>query len=273
MQQRMELANRIAREAGLITLEFFRSGRFEVERKGDGSPLTIADQQAERHLRAEIEKRYPNDGIVGEEFGETPGSSGIRWILDPIDGTKSFISGVPLYGTMVGIEKDGIAQVGSVFFPGLNQAIFASRGQGAWHVGGDNAATRAQVSSRSQLADAVLVTSEAETFGDRGAQEVYDQLSQSVYFARTWGDAYGYMMVAIGKIEVMIDPILNVWDAAAVQPIIEESGGRFTDWAGKSRIDAGESIGSNGLVHEDVLAITRSYAGNFDREKFGLQTL
>ena len=101
---------------------------------------------------------------------------------------------------------------------------------------------------------------------------VYEQLADAVYFARTWGDVYGYMMVAIGKIEVMVDPILNVWDAAAVQPIIEEAGGRFTDWAGDPRIDAGEAIGSNGRVHDDVLAITRSYAGKFDRARFGLPT-
>ncbi len=272
MQQRLELANRIAREAGEITLEFFRNGQFEVQRKGDGSPLTIADQQSERHLRAEIEKHYPEDAIVGEEFGRKDGSSGVRWILDPIDGTKSFISGVPLYGTMVGIEKEGLAHAGSVYFPGLNQAIFASRGQGTWHVANDESPTRASVSTRSNLSDSVFVTSEAETFTERDAKAVYEQLADAVYFARTWGDVYGYMMVAIGKIEVMVDPILNVWDAAAVQPIIEEAGGRFTDWAGDPRIDAGEAIGSNGRVHDDVLAITRSYAGKFDRARFGLPT-
>lgn len=263
MQERLKLANRIAREAGDITLQYFRSGEFDVQRKSDGSPLTIADQESEKHLRAEILKHFPDDGIVGEEFGVTEGTSDVRWILDPIDGTKSFISGVPLYGTMVGIEKAGAAHTGSIFFPGLNQQIYAAKGGGAWFIDGANDPVKASVSTRSNLEDCVLVTSESETFGERNAADVYTTLANDVYFARTWGDAYGYMLVATGKIEVMVDPILSVWDAAAVQPIIEEAGGRFTDWAGVARIDGGEAIGSNGHIHDKVLEVTKVCAGKF----------
>jgi histidinol phosphatase-like enzyme (inositol monophosphatase family) len=271
-QQRLELAKEIAKSAGRLTLNYFQTDRFDVIKKGDGSPLTIADQEAEKHLRAAIGEAFPSDAIVGEEFGRTEGDSGYCWILDPIDGTKSFISGVPLYGTMVGVEKiaepsenHAIRQsvIGSVFIPGLDVGIYASKGAGAWSFKGDGEPERAQVSSKSNLSDAVLVTSGVDAFADRDALEVYQQLAESVYFCRTWGDVYGYYLVAVGRVEIMIDPILNIWDAAAVQPIIEEAGGRFTDWAGNNRMDAGESIGSNGLVHDSIIEMTRAIAGKF----------
>jgi histidinol phosphatase-like enzyme (inositol monophosphatase family) len=270
--QRLALARQIAKSAGRLTLNYFQSDRFDVMKKGDGSPLTIADQEAEQHLREAIEEAFPSDAIVGEEFGRREGDSGFCWILDPIDGTKSFISGVPLYGTMVGVEKlaDPAASnssrrsiIGSVYIPGLDIGIYAARGQGAWSFQGDQEPIQARVSGKSELSDSVLVTSAVEAFGERNAFDVYQQLAESVYFCRTWGDVYGYYLVAVGQVEVMIDPILNIWDAAAVQPIIEEAGGRFTDWAGNDRIDAGESIGSNGLVHAAVLKLTRELAGVF----------
>ena len=273
LQKRLDLANVIAKSAGQLTLNYFQTDRFDVIRKGDGSPLTIADQEAEKFLRQAIHEAYPDDTIVGEEFGETAGQnsnqSEYTWILDPIDGTKSFISGVPLYGTMVAVEKattENTAResvIGSVYFPGLDVGIYASQGQGAWSFEGDAPPTAASVSKTSSLADAVMVTSQVETFAKRSAAEVYQQLAQAVYFSRTWGDAYGYYLVATGKVDVMIDPILNIWDAAAVQPIVQEAGGRFTDWAGTSRIDAGESIGTNGLVHDEVIALTKKVAGVF----------
>lgn len=264
LDKRLALANEIAVAAGKLTLKYFRTDRFEVIRKGDGSPLTVADQEAETFLREQISDAFPDDAIVGEEFGKKDGSSGFGWILDPIDGTKSFISGVPLYGTMVGIEKidDSLDKresvIGSVYLPGIDEGIFASKGGGAWHFSGSGKPVAASVSKTSVLADSVLVTSQVETFGERDAIDVYHQLADSVYFSRTWGDVFGYLLVATGRVEVMIDPILNVWDAAAVQPIIEEAGGRFTDWSGESRIDAGEAIGSNGLVHDAVLALTKT---------------
>ena len=153
-ESRLELAKTIARSAGKLTLNYFQTDRFEVMKKGDGSPLTIADQESERHLRAAIKEAFPNDAIVGEEFGETAGDSGFGWILDPIDGTKSFISGVPLYGTMVAVEKiadPGLPRqsiIGSVYFPGLDIGIYASRGNGAWSFKSDEAPVRAEVSKK-----------------------------------------------------------------------------------------------------------------------------
>ena len=255
LDARLELANRIARQSADITLKYFLTDRFDVESKPDGSPLTIADRQTEQFLRDQIAAQFPEDGIVGEEFGITIGKNSIRWILDPIDGTKSFIRGVPLFGTMVGIEVDGQAVIGSLYFPGLREGIYACRGRGAWHFQGDQEPVRARVSNRKALSESVLVTSEVEGFAARNADRVYSELARSVYFCRTWGDAYGYLLVATGRVEIMIDAILSVWDAAAVQPIIEEAGGRFTDWQGQPRIDGGDAIGTNGHVHDSVLAL------------------
>ena len=169
---RLALAKTISRQAGRLTLKYFQTDDFEVNRKQDGSPLTIADQESEKFLRAEIHKAFPHDAIVGEEFGETPGNSGFCWVLDPIDGTKSFISGVPLYGTMVGVvTENGVDKgprksvIGAVYFPGLDEGIYAMVGNGAWYFRGDDQPTPARVSQTSQLADSVFVTSEVEMFG------------------------------------------------------------------------------------------------------------
>lgn len=259
--QRFELAKAIAIEAGKSTLQFFCQDNFEVIKKDDGSPLTKADQTAEKLMRERIEAAFPNDGIVGEEFGIKEGTESVRWILDPIDGTKSFISGVPLYGTMVGIEIDGKANIGVCYFPGLEEGIFARIGSGCFHFKGElDNAKPTRVSEKRSLADGVLVTSDSATFDERDAAGLWKKLESSVYFCRSWGDAYGYMLVATGRVEVMIDPILSIWDAAAVMPIIEEAGGRFTDWKGEPGIEAGEAIGSNGHVHNEVIQLISQQA-------------
>ncbi len=264
VNERLELANRIVKQSGDIILAYFQTDQFVLQKKTDNSPLTIADQETEQFLRREIEREFPEDSILGEEFDDKQGNPDVRWILDPIDGTKSFISGVPLFGTMIGIEILGCATIGSVYFPGLDEGIYACRNQGAWHFRGNEAPTRASVSSQTDLSEAVVVTTEAETFARRNSVDVWTELTDATYFARTWGDVYGYLLVATGRVDLMIDPILNIWDAAAVQPIIEEAGGRFTDWAGTARIDAGEAVGSNGHLHERVLEITRRRAGQFN---------
>jgi histidinol phosphatase-like enzyme (inositol monophosphatase family) len=261
---RLELALAAAKAAGELTLRYFQQDIFEVVRKSDASPVTIADRSAEQLLRERISARYSADGILGEEFGEQSGggegASSFRWILDPIDGTKSFISGVPLYGTMVGVEHEGRAVVGVVFMPGLDEGVYASVGQGAWKWRGAAAPVRARVSKRTKLADGLFVTSQVDTFAQRGAAAAYEALQRAAYVTRTWGDCYGYLLVATGRAELMADPIMNVWDAAAVQPIIEEAGGMFTDWQGQATIHSGEAIATNGIVHEEVLAITRKFS-------------
>jgi histidinol phosphatase-like enzyme (inositol monophosphatase family) len=256
---RLSLAISAGKEAGRLTLRYFQRDNYQVERKTDASPVTIADRSAEQLLRERIVAAFPRDGVLGEELGQTNGDSGFTWILDPIDGTKSFISGVPLYGTMVAVEHEGRAVVGLVFMPGLNEGIYASAGQGAWHFVGDEQARRAHVSQKSRLADGLFVTSQVDTFSKRGARAAFEAIEKAAYISRTWGDCYGYLLVATGRAEVMVDPLMNVWDAAAVQPIVEEAGGTFTDWQGQPTIHAGEAIATNGRVLEEVLAITRQF--------------
>ncbi|MEM9943220.1 MAG: inositol monophosphatase family protein [Planctomycetota bacterium] len=264
VESRYRLAQQLCIEAGKSTLRYFQTDGFEVEKKGDGSPLTVADREAETLIRKKVQSEFPDDTIVGEEFGTTEGTSEFGWILDPIDGTKSFISGVPLYGTMIAVEhcdrrksETRKAILGAVYFPGLDVGIHACRGKGAWAFEGQKTPQRANVSEQTDLSESVFVTSGMEGFYDRKAQELYHELSSRVYFSRTWGDVYGYYLVATGKLELMIDPILNVWDAAAVQPIIEEAGGQFTDWNGTSCIDGGDAVGSNGRVHSEVIEILK----------------
>lgn len=260
LSERLELARVVAREAGAITLEYFRQDNYAVELKRDHSPVTIADRRAEEHLRRRIAEAFASDGILGEELGEQSGTSGYRWILDPIDGTKSFISGVPLYGTLIGVELEGRSVVGVIRVPALDEMVSAAVGQGAWAQRGESPLVPARVSSATRLADSLFCTSEVRNFGKTGRHAAYEQLDAACRLARTWGDCYGYLLVATGRAELMVDPQMNVWDCAALQPILEEAGGSFTDWQGNATIHAGESIATNGHVLQEVLAITRQFA-------------
>src|SRR5262245_7187108 len=210
--RRLELAIAAGKEAGRLTLRYFQQDNYQVERKSDATPVTIADRSAEQLLRERIAAAFATDGILGEEFGRTDGTSGYTWILDPIDGTKSFISGVPLYGTMVAVDQGGRAVVGFVYIPALDEGVYASAGQGAWLIRGEQPPRAVRVSKKPRLADGLLVTSQVDTFGQRGAAGAFEALQKAAYVTRTWGDCYGYLLVATGRAEVMIDPILNVWD-------------------------------------------------------------
>lgn len=258
LEQRLKLAVQIATEAGELTLDYFRTG-VTVERKGDDSPVTIADREAEKLLRRRIEETFPDDAILGEEFPEKDGANEFRWILDPIDGTKSFIHGVPLYGTLIGIEMSGEASAGVIRIPALDQTVFAAVGSGAWHIDGDSPAQPAKVSSCERLAESLFVTSEVICFDEVGRREAFDRLQEAARLTRTWGDAYGYFMVATGQAELMVDPYLSAWDAAPMLPVLREAGGTFTDWQGNPTIHGNEAIGTNGAILKEVLAIAREY--------------
>jgi histidinol phosphatase-like enzyme (inositol monophosphatase family) len=257
LSRRLELGLAAAREAGRLTLRYFRRGDLAVERKQDASPVTVADREAELLLRERFSEAFPDDAILGEEFPERAGSSGYRWIVDPIDGTKSFIHGVPLYGTLVGLEHQARSVLGIIVLPPLEECLYAAVGQGAWHVVGSQPPLQARVSDCGTLAESLFCTSETGSFGKRGAAAVYDRLQAAARLARTWGDCYGYYLVATGRAELMVDPIMSVWDAAALQPIMEEAGGTFTDWQGRPTIHSGEGLATNGHVLEEALAILR----------------
>ncbi len=256
---RLELAVAAAREAGQSTLAHFQREDLQVELKSDDSPVTVADRHAELLIRQRVQADFPADAILGEEFGEQPGSSGYRWILDPIDGTKSFVCGVPLYGTLVGVELERDSVVGVIYIPALDECVFAARGGGAWYTKNGSKPRPTSISGQRELAGAVFLTSEVETFVERGATQAFLDLQRASRITRTWGDCYGYLLVATGRADVMIDAILNVWDAAALQPIMEEAGGVFADWQGAPTIHGGEGIGCNRHLLPQVLETTRKF--------------
>jgi histidinol phosphatase-like enzyme (inositol monophosphatase family) len=248
----LDFALDCAWQAGRITLGHFQSG-ITFEKKGDDSPVTIADQQSERKMRELIGKSWPEHGIIGEEYGTQAGSSKLTWIIDPIDGTKSFVHGVPIYGVLVALTEGDNSLVGVAHFPALNETIYAARGHGCYWNG-----RRAHVSTINNLSDALLLASDVNSFAPRGKESGWQQLVDSTYIQRTWGDSYGYALVATGRAEIMIDPVMWVWDCAPFQVILEEAGGTFTDWKGKSTINGGESIATNGLLFDTVLSLVKS---------------
>lgn len=261
---RLRLAVSAARAAGRVTLQWFRQSALAVERKGDGSPVTAADRASETLLREQIAAQFPDDAILGEEFGEKPGTSPYRWVLDPIDGTKSFITGVPLYTTLVAVMKDNEPLIGVIYAPATDEIVYAAGGP-SWFAIGDATPTEARVSGAERLADATFLTTEVDTFDKvrvdaahpQGAREVYNQLEKACRLTRTWGDAYGYLLVATGRADVMVDPELNLWDAAALQPIIEGAGGHYSDWQGRPTVHTGNAIATNPQLAGLVLSITR----------------
>lgn len=258
LTDRYALARRIALEAGEITLRFFQQKDLKVDRKADGSPVTQADRQAEALLRERILENFPDDGIFGEEHGQREGTSPWRWNLDPIDGTKSFISGVPLYGTLIGVECEGESVIGVIHIPPLAETVHAARGRGAWHeLRGQS--TTAQVGSFDCLADGLLLTTEIGSFDQRDAGEAWDRLENKAQMTRTWGDCYGYLLVATGRAAAMIDPLVNQWDVSAVMPVIVEAGGRFSDWQGRSSVTSGDAFGAAPGVFDEVLEVIKDF--------------
>ncbi|OYP29794.1 histidinol-phosphatase [Rhodopirellula sp. MGV] len=242
----------IAQAAGDHTLKYFQNDQLQVDAKKDDSPVTIADREAEQLARKLISEQFPDDTVQGEEFAEHEGESRYRWVIDPIDGTKSFVCGVPLYSTLLAIEKDEQPIAGVILIPALGEIVVAAEGLGCWHRKGSGDWTRAQVSQKQSLSEAVFLSSQVDSFDIRGAADAYKALEKACWITRTWGDGYGYLLVATGRADVMVDPICNAWDVAAIMPVMIESGGKFTDWKGNETVRGGDGIGTNGLLHNAV---------------------
>lgn len=238
----LDFAVDLAWKAGRMTLAYFQT-RVAAETKPDNSPVTVADRETERFLRDEIRRRFPDDGIVGEEFGVDSPDSRRRWILDPIDGTRSFIRGVPLYGVLIAAETDEDTQLGVLYFPALDEMVCAARGLGCWWNG-----RRARVSDVGSLEDSGVLLTDGQWPGAGG----WDRLRARAGCVRTWGDCYGHALVATGRAEVMVDPVMSVWDAAALRPVIEEAGGVFTDWGGRETHRGGSAVSTNRALADEV---------------------
>lgn len=263
---RLGFAREMAKAAeGVILRHFGASGIARFEVKPDGSPVTAADRGAEEVIRGLIARAWSEDGVVGEEYGESEGRSGYRWVIDPIDGTKSYVHGVPLFGTLIGVQRreegggpvgDGWRSVaGVVNFPALGERAWAALGGGAWHQRGDGEARAARVSAVARLAEATVSTTCPKMMDEHGGGEVYRRLNRRCGLSRGWSDCYGTLLVATGRIEVMIDPPMKLWDVAALEPIVIEAGGRLTGWDGCRTDGSTGAVASNGLVHGEVIEL------------------
>lgn len=249
----VEIALEAAQAGGAVALDHYKrhvSGqRLDVEIKSDGSPVSHADRASEEAVRAFLSRHFPEDGILGEELGLTRPDAKRRWVIDPIDGTKSFLAGVPLWGSLLALVEGEEVLVGAAAFPVTGEAIAAAPGTGCHVVGG-----KAGVSAVADLAKALVLATD-EWFPE--APEVaprFADLVKRARLARSWGDCYGYYLVATGRAELMTDGKLSPWDAACFLPIIEEAGGVFTDWDGKRTVFGRGVIATNRALAHDARA-------------------
>jgi len=246
IDQYLEFAVDTTVNAGKVTLEYFLKD-IKVDRKKDQTPVTIADRECEQYIRSRIERTYPDHGVLGEENGASTSDSPFRWVIDPIDGTQSFIRGVPLYTVLLALEYNGVPILGVIHNPPLQETVSAANGSGSFYNG-----VSCKVSSTSTLNEAwVQVTDYADL--DRRRPVFAKKLLKEAYSCRTWGDAYGYLLVATGRVDVMIDPIMNYWDIAPLKPIITEAGGIFTDLNGEDNPTGTSSIACNSMLHKEIM--------------------
>ncbi len=253
LQSYLDFAVNTAQEAGRITMKYYQTG-LRPDIKTDLSPVTVADREAEQFIRRQIERAFPGQAIVGEEFGESAAhNSSHRWIIDPIDGTRAFVRGVPLYGVLIGLEIEGVSQVGVAHFPALKETIYAAKGSGCWWNG-----KPAHVSSVSRLEEGLLAHADTASFARCGKGAAWERLQNATQFRAGWGDCYGYLLVATGRAEVMIDPVMNLWDCGPFPVILAEAGGYFGDWQGNVTLRASETLATTQTLLPQVLRVLQS---------------
>lgn len=246
----LEFATETAYLAGRLTLGYFRTG-VQVDAKEDNSPVTVADRRAEELIRRRIEGAYPKHAVLGEEYG-AEGSEGSthRWIVDPIDGTRSFVRGVPLYGVLVGLEIEGVSEVGAAYFPALDEIVCAASGEGCYWNG-----RRCYVSQTESLSRSVVSFTDAASFDKYGRSEAWRRIQAASDYRVGWSDAYGHALVATGRCELMLDPIMNPWDCAPFPPMLREAGGYFGDWSGEETIYGSEGMSTTRALLPSVLEL------------------
>ena len=249
LKELLDLAITAAYSAGRRTLGYFNTA-LDVELKADQTPVTRADREAEQLIRETILKHHPTHCILGEEHGLIEGDPDYRWIIDPIDGTKSFICGVPLYGVLIGLEIKSIPTLGVVYMPALDEMLSAATGLGCTWNG-----RRAGVSTTAKLSDAVLLTTSTITAISRS--DAFETLASKCKIIRNWGDCYGYVLVATGRADIMLDPRINPWDCAPLLPILQEAGGHYSTWKGEPTIWGCDGLASNDRLYKQVLSIVR----------------
>lgn len=238
-----------ARLGGSMALGYFRK-TLQIETKRDGSLVTQADRAVEMKLREWIGEKFPEDGVLGEEFAEHNPGAERRWIIDPIDGTFSFAHGVPLWGTLIAVARGEHVIAGAIHCPATGELVCAANGEGAWSNG-----VRCTVSDAAQLSDATVLTTDIRFAASPDKAAAWRALAQQAKTVRGWSDCYGYLLVATGRADVMIDAAMSPWDAAALVPVLEEAGGVFTDWRGRRTAFGGDGIATNSLLGDEVRTV------------------
>jgi myo-inositol-1(or 4)-monophosphatase len=248
----LEFAVETAHLAGRLTLAYFQTG-ITAELKADQTPVTVADRKAEELIRARIEVAFPAHAIVGEEYGvrDRKGATH-RWFVDPIDGTRSFVRGVPLYSVLLGLEVEGQMLLGVAYLPALDEMVCAARGEGCWWNG-----RRAHVSSVARLGDALVTFTNPLSFARTGRGPAWERIQRAAGHCAGWSDAYGYCLVATGRAELTLDPLMAPWDSAPFPAILEEAGGYFGDWTGRCTIYSGDGMATTGALLPEVLGMLR----------------
>ena len=263
---RVPLMLSLAERAATVALRHFQSASLTVDTKSDQSPVTAADREIESLLRAEILRDFPSDAILGEEHGEHAGTSGWRWVLDPIDGTISFATGVPLFGTLIGLEHGDRVVAGICAMPALGERVWASAGHGAWwertDVDGTVHRTPARVRRCARLADALVCTTGLEYFERANRTDALVRIAQIAARTRGWSDCYGGMLVATGRADAWFDPVMNPWDSGPFPVILSEAGGVFTDWSGAADIRGGSALACHADLHAELLRAVQPSASH-----------
>jgi len=240
----------LASQAGKISLQYYQTG-ITADLKADNSPVTVADKAVEGFIRQQIEKTYPDHAIIGEEFGNNDrDGKTFTWIIDPIDGTKSFIRGVPLYAVLIGLEVEGIVRVGAAYFPALNEMICAAEDEGCWWNG-----RRSHVSTIERLEEAFICYTSMRDMEKNGRSQAWTKLKNNAYELRGWSDAYGYLAVATGRAEAVLDPKMKIWDCGPFPPIFREAGGFFGNWQGVEGHTFGEALACNSKIRAEIVSI------------------
>ena len=251
----LALARDLAEAADKLTMARFQAQDLQVETKPDLTPVTDADRGVETLVRERLAAARPADSVVGEEYGGADVAAARRWIVDPIDGTKNFVRGAPVWATLIALQVDGEVVVGVVSAPALARRWWASRGAGAWTRFADQDVRRCSVSRVASLSDAFLTYGDVRSWSRHGRGAEFMRLAERVWRTRGFGDFWAHMLVAEGAVDISTEPEVSLWDLAALQPIVEEAGGRFSDLSGVGRPDGGSVLCSNGLLHDDALAL------------------
>ena len=249
MDEILNTAIAAARAAGEVALHYFRTN-LTVETKADHTPVTRADRECEARIVEILSARFPDHGFLGEELGERRGRVNARWIIDPIDGTKNFIRGIPFFATLIALEEEGEITVGVMHAPAINDLLYARKGQGAFANG-----RQVHVSSVTDLQDAMLIHGGLQDLKVRPCWRPFLRLVDATARQRGFGDALGHSVVICGQAEIALEPEIKPWDVAATKAIVTEAGGRFSDFAGTPSIYTGSAVISNGWVHDTVIKI------------------